>query len=85
MEGKGGPKCSTHGRQDKENKRRGLFKSCLQKTQRGQTGMKKQSSNQERDKVAKIQSSNQCQSTNQTWKNCKINPKPTKQETGAGA
>ena len=53
MEGKGGPKCSTHGRQDKENKRRGLFKSCLQKTQRGQTGMKKQSSNQERDKVAK--------------------------------
>ena len=88
MEGKGGPKCSTHGRQDKENKRRALFESCLQ-NQKQTNGDEKQSSNQERDKVAKQKQQDKVQiknqSSTQNMENSKTKTYQTGQEHGTGA
>ena len=57
-----------------------LYLKAVYTNQKQTNADEKQSSNQGRDKVAKqkIQSSNQGKSSNQTWKKCKKNPKPTK-------
>ena len=52
MEGKGGPKRRTHGRQDKEEQKASFNESCYKNQKQTKQG-KRQSSKQEWDKVAK--------------------------------